>query len=583
MIRLAVLLLAVLASGVSEGGLSVCSDEGCDNENIEELSLLQTSVRVGQKRLGQSSSRTLQTQQIEQKADALPGQPVTPMKDVLSHAEKPENKGFSFGVVWIMVLVLQFLLIYTFWALLNTWNLLRWGTLYKELKESSVIAESLMVSANMVPMECILIIVAQVKGEEATRQVQPPSRYGLPPWWVTIAIAIMVCSGLLAMLMQLISLLAGDNFCSRVFRRTHSIATFMQYFGITVVVVGVLYMTEPFDMWLQYGRNSTVSDSLASMTALVIMFFCIYGILHLSSGIHEFGSLEKQQEGGILSKVARNGAVGQNLSPMLCVLIMAARLRNYELTEQSNVSSVFFYVAVCATLVHSLVAMFTTVVDEARSTKASTEIFDEQSLLGNPTRRSPLMDSLEGFTLLVVLAAAVGVVVDIMLLDHSEKGTSVKWNVVHLCVFGLGLEHLATNIFLFLMKMCLHMRGAGAAEVDVRQRIAGSLRVMRETTRICVVVAALLLAVRMHTLRFNLQAQPKTELFIWAQFAMWALLAKLLVSAAVILGEVFCSKYESGGQEAKPLLSSRLMALAHFVCFGLVWTAAIGSIYCMAA
>jgi len=279
----------------------------------------------------------------------------------------------STTMVCTIILISTFFLLTAIFFVLQTLNRQK----ITERKREERCWANVVGSVTFVPMLCVLFLAARLQAVQYSQG--NPELYGLPQWWVRLAMVICTCAVLWSVLVHFCSEFSGDareeggrkpamggcmNFCRK-------LAMTVIYACFTTVCCGVLLMKPPPELAAraQPGESwNHVSPGVACTVFLTVVYFAVYLSFICVRLANEYGLLgqrlrfSRAQE--YLKSTSTTVAV---FAPMLCALFIATRLRLLQLDPlhghpEKWVRMTYYGCSVCFVL-HTFLAMLSTYVD----------------------------------------------------------------------------------------------------------------------------------------------------------------------------------------------------------------------------
>eukprot|EP00418_Pyrodinium_bahamense_P060178 CAMPEP_0179187138 /NCGR_PEP_ID=MMETSP0796-20121207/92850_1 /TAXON_ID=73915 /ORGANISM="Pyrodinium bahamense, Strain pbaha01" /LENGTH=587 /DNA_ID=CAMNT_0020891189 /DNA_START=114 /DNA_END=1878 /DNA_ORIENTATION=+ len=406
---------------------------------------------------------------------------------------------------------------------------IRNGAIQKSLENVSIFM-------NMLPMIGMLIITSQLQAEGLMRGQRDPETYGIPQWWNATGLRVTVgAGGILAMLFQTLSTVSAPAdpgqsgiLVSMFFAGFRTAFTFVQYLGISVVLVGVTFMHEPFDVWLNRGRIGP-SAPLVCMINLAIQFFLTFLVLLAATASDEFHS----RATGFLAKAAKAGALAQRLVPAIAATIAVAGLRStdtsHEAGEVQRWAQIFLSLCVDSVLVHTVLAISVTCMEEAREMKSRLERD------GSRGRGFVLFNTLRALAMLCVFVGIGGIAVSILLCKAPNGWSATpKMSPVQTCTLVIAMQYVIVHGLSSAAGLCEQVR---SSDVERRMSFTDAAEAAKDSSAVCPMLCVVFLAARIQAFQVDAKASPQT----WVEECVFACMLASVLHAVLMIVMIIMS------------------------------------------
>jgi len=276
----------------------------------------------------------------------------------------------------IICLIVQFFIVHTALFITESVNQIsraRSATGEKALPRLAECLQNVKNTIYFVPMLCVLFLATRMRAIQLAQGMT--ERHDLPQWWVQTAM--LVCTGAVcwqtilaavyyALMSKVPSKLPGDKDSQAVkggnltpiekaLNAARWLAIAFLYVGFMVVCIGICIMPAPQEIWGK-GGGPRVSPAVVCTIALASLYFGVHFCIGLMETLDELLTPQGQRF-GVMAPHAfffRDAALTVDISPMLCILFLAARLRALQLDPKTGNpqawAQTFFYVASTAVL-----------------------------------------------------------------------------------------------------------------------------------------------------------------------------------------------------------------------------------------
>merc|ERR1719327_2514201 len=378
----------------------------------------------------------------------------------------------------IMALICQYFLIYTVLVVVRAWRSMSGDP--SSWDNSSVVQalEATQNTVNYVPMLCVLFLATRMRAIQLT--AGHTERYGLPQWWVQVAMQ--VCT--FAVLGQLLVILifpcifghvatldndgaatsqgvqkTGGIYCIMVFRY---LLMFFLYGGFVTLCVGIWIMEAPQAIFV--GGAPPVSPAVTCVMLLTAQYFTIYLLLAITRTFnHLRGSLRDTRCENILQLAAYT----INLAPMLCVLFIAARVRALQMDPLHGHPQWWaqwcFYLCTLSAILQTIVVLVVPLVFGGEVRKGRSE--------GDITFRTTLpavsgaLTGIRVVALVLLYAGYAGVLVSVLLIEHPRgPDYTPPVSTAMQCVMALSILYFFIYLCLILMNLIKPLAGEDRVE-----------------------------------------------------------------------------------------------------------------------
>jgi len=444
--------------------------------------------------------------------------------------------------------------------------------------------------SSLLPMIGVLIITANTRAEQLTRQTVNPEVYGIPQWWSSIAMLVVVDAGIFAKVLHLIA--SGctptpesgepNSLAYSFFSGCGCVATFVQFVAIGTVITGNLLMDQPFDLWLRGGPVG-VSSAMVCTISLLIQYFLASSVLVAASTADDLSSQPRSGH-SYLTKVAMSLANAQSMGAMICVVFAAARLRNLGLGSDVGApawAQAFFYICADGLLIHTVLAACVTCLEEASAAKQRLE--QELDIrTGSTVQKTShaVFVTLKALSLLVVFVGIAGSLFSVLFIKvPGGWDTSSGFSATLTCVAVLALQYFGVNFVHFVassVEEALEREG----QVKAPSPLVETLAVAKDYAGYCAILCVLFLGARLQAFQnADVQAAPQ----LWVQDCMYACMWASLLHLVLVLAMGVVGGYRPEApvpgmiiEPTKHSASAVVVGACQAACIAFMYAGAIG-------
>uniref|UniRef100_A0A7S1S5T0 Uncharacterized protein n=1 Tax=Alexandrium catenella TaxID=2925 RepID=A0A7S1S5T0_ALECA len=273
----------------------------------------------------------------------------------------------------IIVLIGLFFLLYTVFFVLQTMNRLKLAERKREERGWASVVES----AFFVPMLCVLFLAVRLQALQLTDN--QPEKYGLPQWWVRLAMIICTVSVVWAVSAQICLVFASktqeeaeagmEGTCpmlAKVARMNRKCAMALLYVCFTIVCVGACVM-QAHPGLVASGAASRLSPAVLCTVFLSVMYFAVYLGLACTSKANDLGLFGQRLRFCQALEYVKSATTAIVFSPMLCAVFLACQAHAMQLDpvhgRPQGWAQTAFYICCGCVVTHTLVAVAGTFAD----------------------------------------------------------------------------------------------------------------------------------------------------------------------------------------------------------------------------
>eukprot|EP00930_Biecheleria_cincta_P087662 TRINITY_DN7689_c0_g1_i1.p1 TRINITY_DN7689_c0_g1~~TRINITY_DN7689_c0_g1_i1.p1 ORF type:complete len:521 (+),score=87.42 TRINITY_DN7689_c0_g1_i1:133-1695(+) len=307
--------------------------------------------------------------------------------------------------------------------------------------------ESAIMGVAFAPMLCVLFLSVYKRADTLT--MHHPEKYELPQNYVDIALPVCVVAFAMQMVLYVIkewtinkqdaSGVAPGNQTS-LWVSLHNLAAFVMYVSAIIVIVGLVFMSQPSDLVDSKGELP-LSTGVFCCNCLVVLYFAVYAFLHIIRMIdyHWRGRTLPAEhltdKSRYLYEVFKIAATVLQSAPMLSVLFIAIEL-TVDAGEEplSDVTETCMYLCTFLLVVQVAVAVITPFATGAKL-KASPQRAELVDFETNWPRLFTLMSSIKNFCMMATYLALFVI-------------AYYAWTAEDMPVWRILVVHLATFYFL---------------------------------------------------------------------------------------------------------------------------------------
>merc|ERR1719321_1639761 len=303
----------------------------------------------------------------------------------------------------------------------------------------------------------------------------------------------------------------------------------IRYFGFGAVIVGVYLFEPPKELW--EGPVPEVSPAVGCTVTLSIAFFSVYLLMAISRSYTQFvaGSTETTQFEEVMAMAANSMA----MAPMLCVLLLACRMRALQMDPMHGNPQRWaqncFYACTYAIIVQTCVAVFVPLCLGGKMSKGRTE--GDLEIEGVTGWMAKGLTALRFFVMLCVYAGALAVVCAAFTMEHPKGAEyTIPVSPTMHCVTNLSFQYFFIYIVLWVL---ITVEDLTSWKFEgIRDAVESAKSTVQFAPMLCV----LFIATRMRALQIS---DNKGAPQGWAQdgmyMASWALLVQFLMCLLVPL------------------------------------------------
>ncbi|CAK0795807.1 unnamed protein product, partial [Prorocentrum cordatum] len=442
-------------------------------------------------------------------------------------------------------------------------------------------------TVNFVPMLCVLIMATRIRAVQLTQG--QPDHYGLPQWWVKVAMQ--VCTGSVMALALFVLVLSQVNSevleavtkqrgrGTVILRLTRNAIILGIYLSFTVICIGACIMQAPPEMPARRDGEPRDVAALSCTLLLAVLYFGMYLVRTFATFANRAGLLGQARRFGNAQELLRNATGTVAFAPMLGVLFIAARMRIFQIDREEKAEH--FWLPACCWLCAGSVLLQTAFIAAhyclARAQDGSVEL--DEAAVPKHANATKVIEWARSVAMACLYIGVVGVTAAVVLM-RPVGGTREDMPVSLTCVIVLAVLYFGVYFALWALQVG---RGSSASSGQVAPHSledylhgwakvqvafcpmfsvlflatllrallltggAGAPQVWCEVSQQVATVAIVLLV----TVRFDvLLPTPIPKLTLVCAALQYACLFVLYMSAIVCVFALFTMTSESAGQNA---------------------------------
>jgi hypothetical protein len=367
------------------------------------------------------------------------------------------NPPVSSCIQCIMYLTCLFFVVYTALFILQTPGCLGLPPWEREEKSFLAVVETV----HFVPMLCVLIMATRIRAVELTKG--QPDHYGLPQWWVKVAMQVCTWSVLALALFVLVISQVNSEVLEPVTKQRDKATTMLRllrngiilniYVSFTVICIGAIVMKAPPEI-VASGDAPRDNASLTCTLVLAVVFFGMYIVRTSATFANRAGLLGQARRFGNAQELLRNATGTVAFAPMLGVLFITARMRIFQLDQEERAASdmpIFCYMCTASVLIQAGLIAAHYAIARSQDRRAETEK-DGTARQSSATKN---IERARSVVMACLYLGVVGVMVSLVRLK-PPKSTRADMPVTLTCVIILAALYFGTYFTLWVLQL---MRG----------------------------------------------------------------------------------------------------------------------------
>lgn len=360
------------------------------------------------------------------------------------------------------------------------------------------------------------------------------------------------------------------------------------YLGTVVVIAGSFLMEPPPQVWGQ-GAQPSVSPPLRCTMVLCVMFFLTYlvsAILHTISQLHKFDEKHIVIKLETLFTNARNVT---NLSPMVCVLFTAAKMRALQIDPEHGTvpdyATKCMWACTLAIVLNVIVAVLPPLLD--RNMKVKPGPTEGEIIVEGGSKVVKIVGQVLNYLMLLCIYGGACVVAVAIILMKSPSGQTPPVSPAVQCVFILFDLYFFCYTCLVIFQTVLEFKNVKLVGTLVAVFDAG-VKTLMFSPMLCLLFLGARLRALQLTRTVDGKVPPNAGPQVWAQEGMalatwsvvWQLLMVLLLPALLGTGANERVDYAGvlEGREAakyKWKVCGTILTVVNFICLALMYGGAL--------
>lgn len=449
----------------------------------------------------------------------------------------------------IMALICQYFLIYTVLVVVRAWRSMSGDP--SSWDNSSVVQalEATQNTVNYVPMLCVLFLATRMRAIQLT--AGHTERYGLPQWWVQVAMQVCTWAVLGQLLVVLIypclfrhvprTDLDGNcdpprinnwagRACLYVFKYVLMV---LLYGGFTTVCIGICTMRAPSGLrWELHDEH----PAAFCVVMLTVHYFSVYLILAICRIFNDI----KRYSHTRCSDTFQLAAYTTNFAPMLCILFIAARVRARQMDHLRGSPQWWahwcFYVCTFSVMVQTLVVVAVPLIFGGRARKGTSE--GDITFQTKPRAVWILLTVFRIVALICLYGGYMAILLSIVFIRHPQGAQYTPLiSPAMQCVMVLSFLFFFVYLCLIIVNMVgepMEKSDDGNTGTNIHEVVQGTLESARHIVILCPMLCILFIALRMRALQMTANRGAPQG---WAQDCMyaatWAILLQLVLVVVV--------------------------------------------------
>jgi len=499
----------------------------------------------------------------------------------LRHRARAERKAHAVSttISCIVNLATQFFVVYALLFTLQSLNRINQRVQHSffrlEIQEQCMakVANTVVFTPTMffVPMLCVLFLATRMRAVQLSQG--EPETYELPQWWVKVAMRVCTWSVLLITLVALATGAAESRDAEAWLRNRRAGRALLAirsgllltiYAAFTVVIIGLLAMKAPSELWGLAG-GPKVSPAIFCTIALAVGYFAVFLAKAISEILNEFQALGETRRFHPAVEWLKRVTMKFAFAPMLCVLFIAARLRAMQLNMASSDVQTWvqasFFICSLSVFLQALLELFD--FDTTQGQEKKVEVLNGSELKPKDVLRYMA-------TAFMFIGVAV-IITGVFLMQPVHGSGGAAGPATLLCVSTLTVAYFGVYLWVWFLAVVTHRLGPGVRHskdhfIAKLYQLLGDGAKAKEAVNFCPMLCILFLAALLQALQMSAGMGSSQQ---WCEIFMFIATGSILVS--VLTGRDFLS------MPGAPLPKLAVVcSIVQYVCLFLLYLSAGG-------
>lgn len=317
-------------------------------------------------------------------------------------------------------------------------------------------------TVHFVPMLCVLIMATRIRAVQLTQG--RPDHYGLPQWWVKVAMQVCTWSVLALTLFALVLSQVNSEVLEAVtqqrdrgtviLRLARNAIILSIYLSFTVICIGACIMEAPPEMPARLDGEPRDVAALSCTLLLAVLYFGMYLVRTSAMFANRAGLLGQARRFGNAQELLRNATGTVAFAPMLGVLFIAARMRIFQIDREEKAEH--FWLPACCWLCAGSVLLQTALITAhyflARAQDRNAELLQDEAAVPKHAGATKIIERARSVAMACLYVGVVGVTAAVVLM-RPVGGTREDMPVSLACVVVLAGLYFGVYFVIWVLQV----------------------------------------------------------------------------------------------------------------------------------